>query len=148
MSKVIFKKASYEYEIIKPLVFDMMDFFAGKDITPGSRVLIKPNFLIPAKPQQAILTHPLIVKAAAEYVLDKKGRIQICDSPAVGSVKKILKVGGYDKILANLDIASPKPYRMIKAGFFLITMLAFDVIVVSRSVRMGRFVRLRHCRAG
>ena len=29
MSKVIFKKASYEYEIIKPLVFDMLDFFRG-----------------------------------------------------------------------------------------------------------------------
>ncbi|MBC8463967.1 MAG: DUF362 domain-containing protein [Deltaproteobacteria bacterium] len=114
MSRVIFKKASYEYEIIKPLVFDMIDFFAGKDIGPGSRVLIKPNFLTPAKPQQAVLTHPLIVKAAAEYVLDKKGCIQICDSPAVGSVKKILKIGGYDKILTDLDIEPRAFERMIR----------------------------------
>jgi len=82
----------------------MMDSFAQGMITRQSRVLIKPNFLSPANPDKAVLTHPLVTKAAAEYVLLKGAKVQISDSPAIGSFEKIMNEGGYSKVFEGLDV--------------------------------------------
>jgi len=76
------------------------DLFTGKP-----RVLIKPNLLSPAGPERAVLTHPLVVRAVAEYVLSKGGRPQISDSPALGSFEKLLKEGGYLKAFQGVDVS-------------------------------------------
>ncbi|HDZ84700.1 MAG TPA: DUF362 domain-containing protein, partial [Nitrospirae bacterium] len=94
MSKVYIRKAEYDYTTLRPLVFELMDSIAGDLIKKGSRVLIKPNLLAAASPDRAVVTHPLIVKAAAEYVISKGVRPQISDSPAVGSFEKIIMVSG------------------------------------------------------
>jgi uncharacterized protein (DUF362 family)/Pyruvate/2-oxoacid:ferredoxin oxidoreductase delta subunit len=73
-------------------------------IQKGAGVLIKPNLLIPAKPHQAVTTHPLVVRAAAEYALDQGARVQISDSPGSGTFKKLLKEGGYQEALNGLDV--------------------------------------------
>ncbi|MBU1055936.1 MAG: DUF362 domain-containing protein [Proteobacteria bacterium] len=104
MNKVIFRKAEYDYDILKPVVFDMLDSICGVSIVKGMKVLIKPNMLSSAKPETAIITHPLVVKAAAEYILGKGARVQISDSPAVGLFDKILKDGGYKRAFEGLDI--------------------------------------------
>ncbi len=73
-------------------------------VTSNASVLIKPNLLMPASPRHAILTHPLVVRAVAEYVLEKNARPLIADSPAVGPFEKIKKQGGYNEALKHLDI--------------------------------------------
>ena len=103
-SEVIFKKASYDYKILKPALFEMIDSLRKDRIKRQDRVLIKPNFLLPAGPEKAILTHPLIVKAVAEYVLSRGAIPQISDSPAIGSFEKILKEGMYKKTFEGIDI--------------------------------------------
>jgi uncharacterized protein (DUF362 family)/Pyruvate/2-oxoacid:ferredoxin oxidoreductase delta subunit len=103
MSKVIIRKASYNYNQLKPIFFDMMDTLAYDKIKPGSRVLIKPNMLSAAAPEDAVLTHPLIIKAAVEYVLQKGARPQVSDSPAIGSFERILKVNGIKDALVGLN---------------------------------------------
>lgn len=104
MDKVIFKKASYDYDVLKPIVFNMMESI-GKDlITKQARVLIKPNLLSPARPDKAVLTHPHVVKAVAEYVLSKGARPQISDSPATGSFKRIIREGGFEKAFKGIDV--------------------------------------------
>jgi uncharacterized protein (DUF362 family)/Pyruvate/2-oxoacid:ferredoxin oxidoreductase delta subunit len=78
---------------------------AGADgIRPGDRVLIKPNLLMPAGPDQAVTTHPLVVKAAVEYVLAKGAHPQVSDSPSVGNFQKIIKQGGYADALRGLEV--------------------------------------------
>jgi len=104
MTKVFFKTATYDYKTLKPIIFEMIDAMGADLIPENSRVLIKPNFLLPAKPESAILTHPHIVKAVAEYVLNKKGRVLISDSPILGPFEKIKKVGGYHQALEGLDV--------------------------------------------
>ncbi|MBF0397988.1 MAG: DUF362 domain-containing protein, partial [Desulfobacterales bacterium] len=89
MTDVFFKTASYDYNIIKPIIFEMMDNILKDTIQKNHKVLIKPNFLVPAEPKRAVLTHPLIVKAAVEYVLDKGCKPIIGDSPAVGTIDRI-----------------------------------------------------------
>jgi len=104
VDKVYFRKAEYNYNVLKPLVFEMINSAGISSIGKGTRVLIKPNLLIPAKPETAVITHPLVVKAAAEYALEKGGTVTISDSPAVGLFGKILKDGGYRKAFDGLDV--------------------------------------------
>jgi uncharacterized protein (DUF362 family)/Pyruvate/2-oxoacid:ferredoxin oxidoreductase delta subunit len=110
MTEVYFKRAEYDYTVLKPIVFEMIEAIAGDRIHPKSRVLVKPNFLSPAKPEKAILTHPLVVRAAVEYVLGKGGRPQVADSPAMGSFERILKDGGFKDALKDLDVEF-KPFK-------------------------------------
>lgn len=84
MPKVIFKKSTYQYEVLKPKVDELMDSLGGDLFKETPRVLIKPNLLIAAGPERGITTHPLVVKAVAEYVLARGGRVQVSDSPRPG----------------------------------------------------------------
>ena len=104
MTTVYIREAQYRYDRLKPVIFMIMDSIAGKMITEKSRVLIKPNLLAPASPDKAIVTHPLVIKAVTEYVLDKGAIPQISDSPAMGSFEKILKVSGIKKALDPLSV--------------------------------------------
>lgn len=103
MSYVYIRQATYENHVLRPLIFEMMEAMGGAGIHKNSRVLIKPNLLAPAKPQQAILTHPAIIRFVAEYVLEKKARPLIADSPAIGSFESILGRNGIRDALRGLD---------------------------------------------
>lgn len=51
-------------------------------IRPGDRILIKPNMLSAKEPERAVTTHPEIIIAVGEMVLDCGGKIVLGDSPA------------------------------------------------------------------
>jgi uncharacterized protein (DUF362 family)/Pyruvate/2-oxoacid:ferredoxin oxidoreductase delta subunit len=110
MSTVHIRQAVYNDRVIRPLVFDMLASAEAPAIDTGARVLIKPNFLAPATPGRAVTTHPLIVKAAAEFALEKGARVQISDSPAMGNFSSLLKKGGYEEALNGLDV-TVKPFE-------------------------------------
>jgi uncharacterized protein (DUF362 family)/Pyruvate/2-oxoacid:ferredoxin oxidoreductase delta subunit len=109
MSTVFIRQAAYDAQIIRPLIFEMLTSAQAPVIGAGTRVLIKPNFLAPAPPGRAVTTHPLLVRAAAEFALDRGARVQISDSPAMGSFARLLRVGGYTEVLAGLDVIA-KPF--------------------------------------
>jgi uncharacterized protein (DUF362 family) len=48
LATVFIRKASYQYEDLKPLLFGLLKVLDQDRIRKGSRVLIKPNFLAPA----------------------------------------------------------------------------------------------------
>ncbi len=110
MRKVIIRKAGYDYGTLRPVFFEIMDGLGGKGIARNSRVVIKPNLLAPASPEKAMTTHPLVVKAAAEYVLERGASPVISDSPAMGSFEKVLKESGIKDALEGL----PVQYREFK----------------------------------
>ena len=110
MSTVFIRHAAYDEQIIRPLVFEMLASAQAPTIEAGTRVLIKPNFLAPAPPDRAVTTHPLLVRATAEFALERGARVQISDSPAMGSFARLLKVGGYAEALAGLDVIL-KPFE-------------------------------------
>ncbi len=99
---MIVQKAAYEYESLKPLIFSIMDGLGGEAIAGCRRVLLKPNLLTTAKPADAIVTHCLVVRAVAEYVLSKGALPLIADSPGMGSFQKILKESGLKDALQGL----------------------------------------------
>ena len=104
MPKVIIRQSTYDYDTLKPGVFEILDALGGGGLRRGTRVLLKPNFLSPAKPETAVLTHPLVIRAVTEYVLEKGGKVKIGDSQAIGSFERILKENGVRKALAGLDV--------------------------------------------
>ena len=112
MHKVISRRATYDYQTLRPLFFEIMDSVTGDLIRKNSRVVIKPNLLAPAPPDKAMLTHPMVVKAAVEYVLQRGARPRISDSPAMGSFEKVLKVSGIREALKGLDVE----YREFKTS--------------------------------
>lgn len=82
----------------------MMASLGGDGIRAGTRVLVKPNFLSPASPDEGVLTHPAVIRAVCEYLLEKRARVTVSDSPALGSFEKILKDSGVRDALAGLDV--------------------------------------------
>jgi uncharacterized protein (DUF362 family) len=111
MSIVFIKTATYDYETLKPAVFEMLGAMGENLIPKGSRVLIKPNLLSPAVPEAAVITHPSVIRAVAEYVLAKGGRPLISDSPGMGSIDKIRTEGGYYQALKDLEVDFNCRYR-------------------------------------
>jgi len=104
VGKVILRRTEYDYCNLRPLIFELLERLAGDKIRDKSRVLIKPNLLAPAPPGKAVLTHPLIVRAAAEYVLQKGGLPLISDSPAMGTFERVMKESGIRDALKGLDV--------------------------------------------
>ena len=103
MPTVIIRRAAYDRDTLRPLIFAMLDSLGGSRIGPGSRVLIKPNLLSPATPRQAILTHPAVIRCAVEYVLEKRARPLVADSPAIGPFDTLLRLSGIREALSGLN---------------------------------------------
>jgi len=104
MTKVFIRKATYAPDTLRPLIHDMLDSRGSGWISRGDRVVVKPNMLLPAAPDKAIVTHPDIVRIVAEYLLDKGAAVQVSDSPAVGNFHKVVRQSGYFKALNDLDV--------------------------------------------
>lgn len=110
MADVLFKHTSYLAADLGDIIHEILDGAGGDRIQPGMRVLIKPNLLLPARPERAVTTHPLVVKAVVEYVLEKGARPAVADSPGMGSFEKILRKGGYLDATGGLDVVF-RPFR-------------------------------------
>jgi len=110
MSEVIVRTSTYEEKRLRPLLFEMLARLDGGRIRHGARVLVKPNLLSPASPEDAVLTHPLVVKAVVEYALEKGAAVQLSDSPAIGSFERILRISGIAEAIRGLDVVC-KPFE-------------------------------------
>ena len=86
MSEVIVTQANYDWETLRPAVFKMMASLDSHRMARGANVLIKPNLLLPAAPDRAVLTHPLVTRAVAEYVIEQGGRPPDFRQPGRGCV--------------------------------------------------------------
>ena len=113
MARVMIRHALYQYDQVRKAVFEMLDGLVGSKIGTGDRVLVKPNVLSAAHPEDAILTHPQVIRAAVEYVLQKNARPQVSDSPAIGSFEKILKQNGTTDALKGLPVVST-PFKDVR----------------------------------
>jgi uncharacterized protein (DUF362 family) len=60
----------------------------------GSSVLLKPNFVMPAPPEDPSTTHPDFYMALAQVLLDEGFLVGIGESPAFGSCSAALKAHG------------------------------------------------------
>ncbi|MDW7668109.1 MAG: DUF362 domain-containing protein [Bacillota bacterium] len=83
MKVSIIKQDNYDYNKIKETLLKTLDNLGGteKFIKKGDRILLKPNLLMKKKPEDATTTHPAMIKALAEIIIDHGGTVLIGDSP-------------------------------------------------------------------
>ena len=100
------KCTNYSKEDIRDAVDKTFSFFGGIEnvIKKGSKVLLKPNFLKESSPRKCIITHPVVIETVAEMVLEAGATPIIGDSPAFGSVAKVARRIGLDKVAEKLGI--------------------------------------------
>jgi uncharacterized protein (DUF362 family)/Pyruvate/2-oxoacid:ferredoxin oxidoreductase delta subunit len=95
----------YDMDRVRLAVGDAVSSLGGmeKFVKPGEKVLIKVNLLFPSKPEEAVTTHPSVVKAVIELVEKAGGKAIVGDSPGLTFTEARLektyrKCGMYDAI--------------------------------------------------
>lgn len=71
----------------------------GSCIKPGERVLIKPNLLKASRPEDAVTTHPEVVRAVIRLVHDAGGIPLVGDSPGIGELSKVCERAGILEVI-------------------------------------------------
>jgi uncharacterized protein (DUF362 family)/Pyruvate/2-oxoacid:ferredoxin oxidoreductase delta subunit len=87
---------SYEYSGLFSSISRLLEPLGGMRafVNSGDRVLLKPNMLSGKRPEQAVTTHPMIVRVVAEMVRDAGGAVMIGDSPGIGSFRSVAERSG------------------------------------------------------
>lgn len=85
--------ATYDPLTVDASVRKAVDLLGGisEHVASGERVLIKPNMLAARRPDQAVTTHPEVVRATIRLVKEAGGIPVVGDSPAGPSTERILR---------------------------------------------------------
>ena len=79
----------YDRQRVTDKVRESLQATAPPDlIQPGMRVLLKPNVINDMPPERAVCTHPEIVRAVAEWVLEPGERSPLPTSRAMPSPRR------------------------------------------------------------
>lgn len=85
----------------------------GALVKPGQKVLIKPNLLADATPDQAVTTHPEVVRQVIRSLKAAGAIVQVGDSPASAmNVEQVWKTTG----MAEVCAAEQVPLLMFERG--------------------------------
>jgi len=113
-------------------------------VSPGDRVLLKPNLLSPNPPESAVCTHPEIVRAVATQVIEAGGRVFLGDSPAVGSMSRVLRKSGIMDVIRDLGIKpvsfrTPVKVPVPDGGVYRSLFLAREAVGFDQIINLPRF---------
>ncbi len=97
----------------------------------GMKVLVKPNLLTPRPPEHITCTHPQVVRAVCEYLLDAGAEVRVGDSPTFGKAVDIAQGIGLTEILADLPVTivnldQPKLVRFSFGGIVPMSRVALE----------------------
>ncbi len=121
---------AYETSILRQSLDRLLEPFGsiGRFVSPGQRVLLKPNLLSAKSPERAITTHPDLVRVIAEKVIEAGGTPLIGDSPggAIRGVKRVWENTGMQKMasgaridLVNFETSGAKLIKKGKYDFYI-----------------------------
>ncbi len=88
----VVKQDNYNYSEIKDALLNTFRNLGGVDkfIGEGDRILLKPNLLMKKTPEESTTTHPSIIKALSEIIVENGGSVLIGDSPGGPFIKPML----------------------------------------------------------
>lgn len=100
-----------DYTDAKNAIKEALDLIGGleKIISPGNRVLLKPNVLSARPPEDAVTTHPAVVKAMCELVMGAGGIPVVGDGSGITradstATQRALKASGIEDVTAELGV--------------------------------------------
>jgi len=142
----------YTTERVDGAVRQVVRLLGGLDrfVTPGTRVLLKPNLLQGLPPERSVSTHPAVVGAMARLLLAHGCTVTLADSPGGGirytgpNLKRAYQEAGYEALARengftlNLDTGSevvPYPGGNVCTRFPLIApaRASDHIVVVSKA---------------
>jgi uncharacterized protein (DUF362 family)/Pyruvate/2-oxoacid:ferredoxin oxidoreductase delta subunit len=99
----VVKCNSYELKEVDFAVRKCLELIGGlgKFVNKGDKVLIKPNLLAPLKPEEAVTTHPTIVRVLVKLIEEIEATVWIGDSSGgtfAGLTSKSLDICGMNQI--------------------------------------------------
>jgi uncharacterized protein (DUF362 family)/Pyruvate/2-oxoacid:ferredoxin oxidoreductase delta subunit len=99
--------STYEIEAVAEVLDNCLEQIGGmaKFITPGQRVLLKPNLLSPYPPEKAVTTHPAIVEATVNLIQKAGATAVIADSPGAAIPYREVTVRRIYKNTGMLEVA-------------------------------------------
>lgn len=94
---------NYDPSRVRTALVQLLDPIGGMGsfVSPGERILLKPNMLSIKSPDQAVTTHPAVVRAVAELVREAGGRVLIGDSPGMGGFQRVARKSGIARAAAE-----------------------------------------------
>ena len=97
---------SYDLELLHSSLKYLLEPLGGIQavVSPGDRVLLKPNLLTGSRPTKECITRPEIVYCVAQLVKEAGGQPFLGDSPAFGSARGVAKNCGYLPLCEELDL--------------------------------------------
>jgi uncharacterized protein (DUF362 family)/Pyruvate/2-oxoacid:ferredoxin oxidoreductase delta subunit len=100
------KAADYERDNVYKAVKTLLEPLGGieKFVSPGQKVLLKPNLLGTFSPEMAATTHPSIIYAVAKQIQEAGATVLIGDSPGIGDFKTVLKKTGTQAVIDELGL--------------------------------------------
>ena len=98
------KCGDYDYAAVKKAVREAVEAVGGMAVKSGDQVILKPNLLTTKNPEKAVTTHPAVVSAAAEMVLDCGGKVTVGDSPSGSPGDSIWKATALDEVIKRLGL--------------------------------------------
>ena len=98
---------TYDYNAVKKAVEKGIHLLGGPErfAHKGERILLKPNLLVPSRPERCVTTHPTVFKAVAEVLLTTGAILSYGDSPSLGSTARAAKNSGLMDAAEPLNMA-------------------------------------------
>lgn len=111
----------YDENLVRSAVREAVALIGGIGdiIRPGNKVLLKANLLAPSDPDDAVTTHPAVVKAVIEIVKEAGGVPVVADSPGyfyAGGRCRALTMCGLKDVADELGVDSMQ-FEAIENGF-------------------------------
>ena len=104
--RAVFRCSSYVREELGGRLDALLESMGGmgRFVSPGDRVLLKPNLLSASAPERCITTHPEVVRAVALRVTGAGGRPFIGDSPGLDGFAGVAEKTGMAAVARELGI--------------------------------------------
>jgi uncharacterized protein (DUF362 family)/Pyruvate/2-oxoacid:ferredoxin oxidoreductase delta subunit len=92
---------NYQRELVRQGLSRLLEPLGGmaRFVKPGERVLIKPNLLSAKPPEAAVTTHPELLRAVIDLVLQAGGVALVGDSPGFGSLRRVAERSGLMRVI-------------------------------------------------
>lgn len=86
---------------VAPALRRLMELLGGMSrfVKPGQRVLLKPNMLAGKPPEQAVTTHPEVLRTVIQLVQEAGGIVAVGDSPGIGQPLAVAKRCGLLQVI-------------------------------------------------
>jgi uncharacterized protein (DUF362 family)/Pyruvate/2-oxoacid:ferredoxin oxidoreductase delta subunit len=115
----------------------------GAFVKPGETVLLKPNMLASAAPERAVTTHPSVIRAVAELVMEAGGKPFIGDSPAVPGFNNVGRATGIGAVAAELgiplvELKESAEYKQGEKKLFRILEISSKVMEADRIINLPK----------